>query len=66
MNLHSCVNGLYTPIRPNFFMAKRLTIVLDDEIVKKLRVIQAKKISKSANSVSFSNVINTELKRILK
>ncbi|AJW71568.1 hypothetical protein [Nitrosopumilus adriaticus] len=47
-------------------MGKRLTIVLDDEIVKKLRVIQAKKISKSANSVSFSNVINTELKRLLK
>ena len=50
----------------DFFMGKRLTIVLDDEVVKKLRIIQAKKISKSANSVSFSNVINTELQRILK
>ncbi|WP_182130077.1 hypothetical protein [Nitrosopumilus sp. b3] len=47
-------------------MGKRLTIVLDDEIVKKLRVIQAKKITKTASAVSFSNVINTELKRLLK
>ncbi len=47
-------------------MGKRLTIVLDDEIVKKLRIIQAKKISKSESAVSFSNIVNTELKKILK
>lgn len=50
----------------NLKVGKRITIVLDDEIVKKLRLIQAKKISKSENAVSFSNVINTELKRLLK
>lgn len=47
-------------------MGKRITIVLDDEIVKKLRILQAKRISKSESAVSFSNVINTELKRLLK
>lgn len=50
----------------DFQMGKRLTIVLDDEIVKKLRIIQAKKISKSESAVSFSNIVNTELKKILK
>ncbi|MGY5149892.1 MAG: hypothetical protein ACW9W3_07495 [Candidatus Nitrosopumilus sp. bin_68KS] len=47
-------------------MGKRLTIVLDDDIVKKLRIIQAKQISKSASAVSFSSVVNTELKKTLK
>ncbi len=48
------------------FMAKRITVVLDDQLVKKLRNIQSKKISKSAESVSFSRVINDELRKVLK
>jgi hypothetical protein len=47
-------------------MGKRITIVLDDNLLKKLRVIQAKKITKAENSVSFSSVINEELKKCVK
>ena len=47
-------------------MAKRITIVLDDEVVKKLRIIQSKKISKSREHVSFSRIINEELRKALK
>jgi len=35
-------------------MAKRITVVLDDEIVKKLHAKQAAAIKKSSKSVSFS------------
>ncbi len=46
-------------------MGKRVTIVLDEVIVKKLRIIQSKQISKSTNSVSFSRVINEILRKAL-
>jgi len=42
-------------------MAKRVTIVLDDDLVKKLCEIQAKQIKESIKSVSFSSVINQTL-----
>ena len=47
-------------------MSKRVTIVLSDELIEKLRKIQAKNIVKSKESVSFSSVINDELRKILK
>jgi len=47
-------------------MAKRITVVLDDELVKKLRNIQSMKIRKSKKSVSFSSLINEELRKSLK
>jgi len=47
-------------------MSKRVTIMLDDVLAKKLRIIQSKKISKSNKSVSFSSVINEELRKALK
>jgi len=47
-------------------MAKRISVVLDDELVKKLRNIQSKKVGKSKKSVSFSRVINEELRKSLK
>jgi len=47
-------------------MARRVTVVLDDELVKKLRNVQSKKIAKSKKSVSFSSVINEELRKSLK
>ncbi len=47
-------------------MSKRITVVLDDAVVKKLRIIQSKKISKSNKSVSFSRVINEELRKSFK
>jgi len=46
-------------------MSKRITIMIDDDLDKKLRLIQAKQISKNSESVSFSRVINTELRRQL-
>jgi hypothetical protein len=46
--------------------SKRVTIVIDDDLVKKLRIIQAKNIIKSKESVSFSSVVNDELRKDLK
>lgn len=46
-------------------MTKRVTISLDDEIDKKLRVKQAAMIKKSSSSVSFSSVINETLAKAL-
>jgi len=45
--------------------SKRITIVLDVDLVKKLRVIQSKKISKSTEHVSFSRIINEEIRKAL-
>ena len=47
-------------------MSKRVTIVLDDDLIKKLRIIQAKNIVKSKKSVSFSSVVNNELRKAIK
>ena len=47
-------------------MSKRVAIVLDDDLVKKLRIIQSKNIAKSGNSVSFSGTVNDELRKALK
>jgi len=44
-------------------MSKRITIVLDDDNDKRLREIQAKLILKEGNSVSFSRVINDEIRK---
>jgi len=46
-------------------MSRRITIVLDDDNIKKLRTIQAKKIRESEKSVSFSRVINDVLRKKL-
>jgi len=47
-------------------MAKRITIMLDDNLVKKLHEIQAKQIKASTKSVSFSRVLNETLRKSLK
>jgi hypothetical protein len=47
-------------------MSKRVTIVLDDVLVKKLRIIQSKKIAKSEKAISFSGTVNDELRKALK
>ena len=49
-----------------FIMGKRITVVLEDDLLKKLRIIQAKQIKDSSASVSFSKVINETLKKSLK
>ena len=47
-------------------MGERITIVLDDNIIKKLREKQAKLIKESTKSVSFSRVINETLRKGIK
>jgi predicted transcriptional regulator len=47
-------------------MGKRITIILDDDLVKKLYEIQAKKIRESTKSVSFSAVVNEIVRKNLK
>jgi len=48
------------------YMSKRITIVLDDDLVKKLRERQSNLIKKSAKSVSFSRVLNESVRKGLK
>ena len=47
-------------------MNQRITIMLDEEVIKKLRSLQAKQIKESAESVSFSKVINDCIAKSLK
>jgi len=47
-------------------MSQRITIVLDDDLVKSLRQKQAKLIKESTKSVSFSRVLNQTLRSSLK
>jgi len=47
-------------------MAKRITIVLDDDIDKKLRLLQAKAIQNTNSSVSFSKIMNEVLAKGIK
>lgn len=47
-------------------MPSRITVMLDDDVVKKLRNKQSKLIQESNKAVSFSHVINETLKENLK
>ena len=47
-------------------MAKRITIMLDEDLDKKLRSLQAKAIQNTTSSVSFSSVLNETLRTSLK
>ena len=47
-------------------MSKRITIVLDDDLLKKLREKQAKLIKESVKSVSFSHIVNVTLRKGIK
>jgi len=47
-------------------MAKIVTIMLDEDIDKKLRLLQAKAIQSTTSSVSFSTVLNQVLRNNLK
>ena len=47
-------------------MSKRVTIMIEDEVDKKLRFIQAKEILSTSRSVSYSSTINKILKTNLK
>jgi hypothetical protein len=43
-------------------MSQRVTIVIDDDVNKRLRSIQSRQIKDSQKSISFSRVLNEELK----
>jgi len=47
-------------------MAKRITIMIEDDLDRKLRVIQAKTIQSTSSSVSYSKIINETLRKQLK
>jgi len=47
-------------------MSKRVTIMIDEDLDKKLRLRQAKLIQQEQSSVSYSRVINDLLKKVLK
>jgi len=47
-------------------MAIRITIMIDEDLQKKLRVLQSKKIRVSRKNISFSQVINEVIQKGLK
>jgi predicted transcriptional regulator len=47
-------------------MAKRITIMIDDDLDKKLRQLQAKLIQETSSSISFSQVINETIRKSIK
>ena len=47
-------------------MAKRITIMIDEDIDKKLRQIQAKLIQETSRSISYSQVINETIRKSIK
>ena len=46
-------------------MAKRITIMIDDDLNKKVRLLQSKIIQKENKSASFSSVLNSLLEEDL-
>ena len=47
-------------------MAKRITVMIDDDLEKKLRLRQAKMIQQEQASYSYSKVLNEVLRKSLK
>ena len=47
-------------------MSKRVTIMIDDDLDKKLRLRQAKLISQEQTSYSYSKVLNETIRKVLK
>lgn len=47
-------------------MSKRVTIMIDDDLDKKIRLRQAKMIQQEQTSYSYSKVINETLRKVLK
>jgi len=44
-------------------MSKRVTACIDDDVMKKLRMLQAKRILETSSSVSLSEIINDVLRK---
>lgn len=47
-------------------MSKRVTIVIDEELDRKLRQMQAARIEKENASISYSKVVNDCLRKAMK
>jgi hypothetical protein len=47
-------------------MSKRVTIMIDEDLDKKLRLRQAKLISQEQTSYSYSRVLNETIRKVLK
>jgi len=47
-------------------MSKRVTIMIDEDLDKKLRLRQAKMILQEKSSYSYSRVMNETLRKVLK
>jgi len=47
-------------------MGKRITIMIDEDLERKLRLLQAKNIASTKQGVSFSQVLNKTLRRAIK
>jgi hypothetical protein len=47
-------------------MSRRVTIVIDDDLNKKLRLLQAKMIQQEKASFSYSKVLNETLRKSLR
>ena len=47
-------------------MSKRVTIVIDEDLDKKLRLRQAKRIQQELSTYSFSKMLNETLRKSLK
>ena len=60
------IQAVYENEMMNIINGKTYPIVLDDDLVKKLRDKQSKLIKESAKSVSFSSVINQTLRKGIK
>jgi len=44
-------------------LTKRITVVFEDEILKKLRILQGEKMAQSQSFVSFSSIVTDMLKK---
>lgn len=46
-------------------MSKRISVMLDDDLLEKLRILQAKRIKRTVKSVSFSKIIGDIIRKDL-
>lgn len=47
-------------------MAKRVTIMIDEDLDKKLRIKQAKMIQQEQTSYSYSRIVNETIRKVIK
>jgi len=59
-------NILINKLTHTIIMSKRVTIMIDEDLDKKLRLRQAKMIQQEQSSYSYSRVLNESLRKVLK